>query len=82
MTYQSDGKKENRAGIGISNDTVLDVFRQESCLDMRKLAGQLNVDSGDATLAMVIEKLRRSGKLRRIGGKGRHTLFVLSTFET
>jgi len=65
----------------ISNDAVLSVFRQEVCLDIGKLAGRLHLDSSDTTLITIIDSLMRAGKLRRIGGKGRHSLFVLSTFE-
>lgn len=69
------------SGQRITNDAVLGIFRQEACLDVRKLAGQLHVDSRDTTLIMAIANLRRAGKLRRIGGKGHHALFVLSTYE-
>lgn len=65
----------------ISNESVLKVFRQFACLDLRKLAVALGVDTTNAMLRMAIEELKRNGKIRRIGGKGRHTLFVLATFE-
>lgn len=68
-------------GQPITNDAVLDIFRQEACLDVRKLAGQLHVDSRDKTLIMAIANLRKAGKLRRIGGKGHHAIFVRSTYE-
>ncbi len=77
----TETQSQMRSGQPISAEAVLNVFRQESCLDLRKLAGQLRVDSRDTELSMVIDNLRRAGKLRRIGGKGRHTLFVISTFE-
>lgn len=65
----------------ISNESVLNVFRQNAFLDLRKLAVKLGVDTLNAALAMVVSNLERNGKIRRIGGKGRHTLFVLVTFE-
>jgi len=65
----------------ISNESVLNVFRQNAFLDLRKLAVKLGVDTLNAALAMVVGNLERNGKIRRIGGKGRHALFVLATFE-
>lgn len=65
----------------ISTDSVLKIFRQDALLDLRKLAVQLGVDTANVMLATVIGDLQRNGKIRRIGGKGRHTLFVLATFE-
>lgn len=65
----------------ISNESVLNAFRQSACLDLRKLAVQLGVDTANTVLTMVIGNLERNGKIRRIGGKGRHALFVLATFE-
>ena len=65
----------------ISNESVLNVFRQNAFIDLRKLAVKLGVDTLNAALAMVVGKLERNGKIRRIGGKGRHALFVLATFE-
>ena len=65
----------------ISNESVLNVFRQNAFLDLRKLAVKLGVDTLNAALAMAVGNLERNGKIRRIGGKGRHTLFVLATFE-
>ena len=65
----------------ISNESVLNVFRQNAFIDLRKLAVKLGVDTLNAALAMVVGNLERNGKIRRIGGKGRHTLFVLATFE-
>lgn len=59
----------------------MNVLRQDGCLDVRKLAGQLGVDTTDVRLMMIIGDLERNRKIRRIGGKGRHTLFVLATFE-
>ncbi len=65
----------------ISNESVLNVFRQNAFLDLRKLAFQLGVDTASSMLTAVIGNLQRNGKIRRIGGKGRHALFVLATFE-
>ncbi len=65
----------------ISPDSVLKLFRQNTFLDLRKLAFQLGVDTANSLLAAVIGNLQRNRKIRRIGGKGRHTLFVLATFE-
>lgn len=65
----------------ISPDSVLKLFRQDAFLDLRKLAARLGVDTANAMLAAIIGKLVRNGKIRRLGGKGRHTLFVLATFE-
>jgi len=65
----------------ISNESVLNVFRQNAFIDLRKLAVKLGVDTLNAALAMVVGNLERNGKIRRIGGKGRHALFVLATFE-
>jgi len=65
----------------ISNESVLNVFRQNAFLDLRKLAVKLGVDTLNAALAMVVGNLERNGKIRRIGGKDRHALFVLATFE-
>jgi hypothetical protein len=65
----------------ISNDSVLNVFRQNTCVDLRRLAVQLGVETTNAALAMVIGNLKRNRKIRRIGGKGRHASFVLATFE-
>lgn len=65
----------------ISNESVLNVFRQNAFIDLRKLAVKLGVDTLNAALAMVVDNLERNGKIRRIGGKGRHALFVLATFE-
>lgn len=65
----------------ISSDSVLNLFRQSALLDLRKLAFALGVDTANSMLAATIRNLRRNGKIRRIGGKGRHTRFVLATFE-
>ncbi len=65
----------------ISNDSVLNVFRQNACVDLRRLAAQLGVEATNAALAMVVGTLERNRKIRRIGGKGRHTTFVLATYE-
>lgn len=66
----------------VSSESVLRVFRRFACLDLRKLAVELGVDTANAMLRMVVGNLERNGKIRRIGGgRGRHTLFVLSTFE-
>lgn len=65
----------------ISNESVLNVFRQNAFLDLRKLAVKLGVDTLNVALAMAVGNLERNGKIRRIGGKGRHALFVLATFE-
>lgn len=66
----------------VSSESVLRVFRRFACLDLRKLAVELGVDTANAMLRMVVGNLERNGKIRRIGGgRGRHTLFVLATFE-
>lgn len=65
----------------ISKESVLKLFREESCLDLRKLAARYSVDTGDAMLTMVVGNLERNGKIRRIGGTGRRVAFVLATFE-
>jgi len=57
-------------------------FRQESCLDVRKLAALHGVDAGNEKLCRTILDLERDGKIRRIRGKGRNASFVLATFET
>jgi len=66
----------------VSSESVLRVFRRFACLDLRKLAVELGVDTANAMLRMVVGNLELNGKIRRIGGgRGRHTLFVLATFE-
>ena len=65
----------------MSVESVLSIFRHDGCVDLRKLAGQLGVDVADSALAIIVRNLEQNGKIRRIGGKGRHTLFVLATFE-
>lgn len=65
----------------ISKESVLKLFRNESCLDLRKLAARHSVDTGDAVLTMVVGDLERNGKICRIGGTGRRVVFVLATFE-
>ncbi|CAB1368780.1 hypothetical protein [Denitratisoma oestradiolicum] len=65
----------------ISSESVLKLFRQDTFLDLRKLAVRLGVDTANSMLTAVIGNLQRNGKIRRIGGKGRHTLYVLATFE-
>jgi hypothetical protein len=65
----------------ISPDSVLKLFQKNVFLDLRKLAFQLGVDTANSMLAAVIGNLQRNKKIRRIGGKGRHTRFVLTTFE-
>lgn len=65
----------------ISAESVLQVLRRSTCIDLRRLAGQLGVDTANATLRMVIGKLERNRKIRRLGGSGRRALFVLATFE-
>lgn len=66
----------------ISRESVLKVFRRFACLDLRKLAVELGVDTANAMLRIAVGDLERNGKIRRIGGgRGRHTLFVLATFE-
>lgn len=67
--------------LRISKEAVLKVFRQQSCLDLRKLAARLGVGAGNAILSMVIGDLARRGQIRRLGGKGRHAIFILATFE-
>ena len=65
----------------ISNESILNVFRQNTCLDLRKLAVRLGVDTANGMLTTVVDELERNGKICRIGGKGRRTSFVLTTFE-
>lgn len=65
----------------ISPDLVLKLFRKDALLDIRKLAFQIGVDNTNAMLVTVLGNLERNRKIRRIGGKGRHTRFVLTTFE-
>lgn len=66
----------------VSSESVLKVFRRFACLELRKLAVELGVDAANAMLRMAIGDLERNGKIRRIGSsRGRHTLFVLATFE-
>ncbi|MBZ0131656.1 MAG: hypothetical protein K8F53_03505 [Rhodocyclaceae bacterium] len=65
----------------ISKESILKLFRKESCLDLRKLAARHSVDTDDAMLTKVVGNLERNGKIRRIGGIGRRAAFVLATFE-
>lgn len=66
----------------ISSESVLSVFRRFACLDLRKLAVELGVDTANAMLRTAVGDLERNGKIRHIGGgRGRHSLFVLATFE-
>lgn len=76
-----DGNHRRNNLNSISPDSVLKLFRQNAFLDLRKLGYQLGVDTASSMLTAVIGNLERNGKIRRIGGKGRHTLFVLATFE-
>jgi|APLak6261702949_1056265.scaffolds.fasta_scaffold05366_4 hypothetical protein len=76
-----DGNHRRNNLNSISPDSVLKLFRQNAFLDLRKLAFQLGVDTASSMLTAVIGNLQRNGKIRRIGGKGRHTMFVLATFE-
>lgn len=80
MSIRKESHRRNNLN-SISNDSVLKVLRRDACLDLRKLAVQLGVDTTNVMLMMVIGNLERNGKIRRIGGKGRHALFVLATFE-
>lgn len=65
----------------ISKESVLLEFRKEPCLDLRHLAVQHGVNAANELLSRAISDLERNGKIRRIGGKGRHASFVLATFE-
>ncbi len=65
----------------ISPDSVLKLFCQDVLIDIRKLAFQFGVDAANTMLVAALGNLERNGKIRRIGGKGRHTRFVLATFE-
>lgn len=65
-----------------STESVLSLFRQEPCLDLRRLAFRLGLSTADAVLMATLRHLQRSGKISRIGGRGRHTQFALATFES
>lgn len=65
-----------------SAESVLSLFRQEPCLDVRRLAYRLGLSTADAVLMATLRQLQRRGKISRIGGKGRHTQFALTTFES
>ena len=80
MSIREKNHRDNPSG-SISNESIMNVFRQDTCLDLRKLAVKLGVDTANALLKRVIGHLERNGKIRRIGGKGRRTSFVLATFE-
>lgn len=67
--------------LAISKESVLSLFRKESCIDLRKLAAHHGVDATNVVLSTVISDLERNGKIRRIGGKGHRATFALSTFE-
>lgn len=79
----STGAEHGRPNNGsrMSAESVLSMFRHDGCVDLRKLAGQLGVDAANSALAMIVRNLERNRKIRRIGGKGRHAVFVLTTFE-
>jgi len=53
----------------IPNDSVLNAFCQNVCLDLRKLAVLFGVASTNATLAMVIGNLERTKKSAASGAK-------------
>lgn len=65
----------------ISQETILKEFRTYSFLDLRQIAARHGVAATNEHLCRTIDDLRHLGKICRIGGKGRRTLFVLATFE-
>jgi len=65
----------------VSKESVLSKFQEESCLDLRQLAARHGVDASNSALYTAVGDLRRSGRIHRVGGQGRRTLFVLASFE-
>ena len=65
----------------ISKESVLSKFREESCLDLRQLAARHGVDASNEALYTAVGDLKRTGKIQRLSGQGRRTLFVLASFE-
>lgn len=53
----------------ISSDSVLKLFRQDTLLDLRKLAFQLGVDTANSMLKAVIDNLERNGKFAALAEK-------------
>lgn len=65
----------------VSKESVLSMLREESCLDLRQLAARHGVEASNEALYTVVGHLRRTGRIHRVGGQGRRSLFVLTTFE-
>lgn len=66
---------------GITPAQVIDALRKDACLDMRHFSARFGVDIGSADLSRTLGELRRLGKIRHLGGKGRHAMFILATYE-
>lgn len=65
----------------LSKRNILEKFHENYCLDVRHLAGLCGVEADEAVLWRMLHDLAGEGRIRRIGGRGRRTSFMVSSFE-
>jgi len=65
----------------VSPNSILRKLRLHACLNVRKLAALHGVDATSEALAAAVADLKRRGRIRSTGCRGRHAAFVLATFD-
>lgn len=65
----------------ITKQSILRVLRDKVCLDLRRLSRLLGVRPQDEALSRSLRDLLRKGNIHRVGGTGRRTAFVATSFE-
>ena len=65
----------------VSPDSILRKLYLHPCLNVRQLALLHNVDASNEALNAAVADLKRRGRIRTTGGRGRHTAFVPATFD-
>ena len=66
----------------VSRQSILSKLRLHFCLNLRQLAALHGVDTANESLVTAVADLKRNGHIQPTGGQGRHTSFVLATFDT
>lgn len=65
----------------ISRASILGAFAHDPCLELRHLASRHGVSIDCQNLLASLSTLERDGCVKRLGGKGRRAVFVLSSFD-
>lgn len=65
----------------VTSKSIMGKLQLHSCLNLRQLAALHGVDAGNDVLVAAVADLKREGRIRPTGGQGRHTSFVLATFD-